>query len=239
MDLYLENTISKPPTLNFYGISKNYKIYGFVPLIAVTGPNSISVLKKGRFIVEFNDLINNENSKDIYSLIIPSVITTGITMGKRIYNYSNLMIVQSETQKLSVVVKFNPDKRGAFASMIGLSQKTFPDYVKGFIVDSKHIIINQHSQEHKCTAKEKDYICQIDGEWTHHFSFDKNRYWSKEEHNLPYRQKLSSLLPSDSSLRKDIIAFKENNEDEAQKIKEEYEQMQRNDRELRKKTKLK
>ena len=42
-------------------------------------------------------------------------------------------------------------------------------------------------------------------------------------------------LPSDSTFREDVLLFKEGKEDEAQKIKEKYEEIQRNDRKLREK----
>lgn len=41
------------------------------------------------------------------------------------------------------------------------------------------------------------------------------------------------VLPSDSSFRKDLIALRENNEENAQKYKEEIEELQRHDRRLR------
>ncbi len=236
IDMYLENTVSKPPTINFYGISNNYKMYGFCCLHANTGPNSITVLKKGKIIVEFEDKDDKGVPvKDIYHLYIPPLLCSGITVGKRLLNYYNHLVVQSIIEGTSAVIKFNPDKRGAFASLIGLNQKTFPDYSKGFIIPSNLISINPVSLEYKITAKEKDHLVNIEGEWTDHISFNKVRYWSSEEHKIPYLQKHYNILPSDSSLRNDVKAFKEGNLDEAQKVKEEYEQIQRTDRELRKK----
>ena len=236
--MYLENTVSKPPTINFYGKANNYKMFGYCSLLANTGPNSITVIKKGKIIVEFEDIEDNNIVKDTYHLYIPPLLCSGITVGKRLINYYNHLVVQSVNQGTTAVIKFNPDKRGAFASLIGLNQKTFPDYSKGFIIPSNLININSVTLEHKITAKEKDHLISIEGEWTDHISFNKVRYWSSEEHKLPYLQKHVTILPSDSSLREDVKVFKEGNLAEAQKLKEEYDQIQRTDRELRKKKKL-
>ena len=46
-------------------------------------------------------------------------------------------------------------------------------------------------------------------------------------------------LPSDSTFREDVKLFKEGKETEAQTIKENYEQVQRDDRKLREKYKNK
>lgn len=235
MDIYLENSVSKPPTINVYGISTLFKIYGNIALFAETGANSINAKKRGKLIVEFND-------KDIYSIHIPLIYVNGILFGNRTFNYNSPLIVESISNGLSAYIKFNPDKKGFFGSLFGGAQKTFPDFITGYIVDSKLISIDNKNFDHKCKAKEKDYKETIEGEWTNYLQFGKTKYWSKEEYKIPTLSKQFSnekkqkyILPSDSCFRKDILAFKIDDKDESQKWKEEYEQIQRTDRELRKK----
>jgi hypothetical protein len=246
MDIYLENTVSKPPTINFYGIAKNYKIYGNIALYAETGANSVTAKKRGKYVVEFNDYdsTTNEIKKDCYKLYIPTIYINGILFGKRTYNIISPMVVESLNNNMSLFVKFNPDKRGSVANILGLSQKSFPDYAKGFIVNSKLVNLDLKNLEHKSKPSPKEIICDVDGEWTNYIRFEnKTKYWSKEEHKLPVlsKQKTSEdknssfVIPSDSSFRLDIQAFKRDDKDEAQKWKEQYEQTQRDDRSLRKK----
>lgn len=232
--MYLENTVSKPPTINFYFTSKNYKIYGFIALYALTSPNSVTAYKRGNFTIEFKD-------KDVYKVYIPPLLVSGLTLGKRVLNYFNYLIVQSINNNISSVIKINPDKKGKIASFLGLSQqKTFPDYSKGYIVDSNLITINKETCEIKTKVTEKDYKCEIEGEWTDFISFNKVRYWSEEDHSIPYLETINNyILPSDSTLRKDLIALQQKNEEESQKLKEEYEKVQREDRKLRLKYKKK
>ena len=236
MDIYLENTLSKPPTINFYGKSKYFKIYGNIALYAETGANSVTAKKKGCFYVEFLD----NHVKDIYRIWIPVIYVNGILLGKRLYNFVTPMVVDSLNSDLSVFINFNPDKRGSFASIIGLTQKTFPDFAKGGIVSTNEIQIDTAKLQHKC--KLKNVLCEVDAEWTNYIRFGKTKYWSKEEYKIPdllqqynERNEKVYIIPSDSIYRKDIQAFKIDDKDEAQKWKEKYEQIQRDDRTLRKK----
>ncbi len=246
MDIFLENTVSKPPTVNFYGVAKNYKIYGNIALYAETGANSVTAKKRGNYIVEFEDIdeTTKKTKKDLYKIHIPTIYINGILFGKRTYNIVTPLVIESLNNNMSLYIKFNPDKRGSVANIFGLSQKTFPDYAKGYIVNSKLVTIDSKNLEHKSKPGSKDIICEVDGEWTNYIRFDnKTKYWSKEEHKLPtlFKQRTLSdkefnfTIPSDSSFRLDIQAFKKDDKGEAQKWKEKYEQIQRDDRSLRKK----
>ena len=101
-------------------------------------------------------------------------------------------------------------------NLLKFEKKTFPDYCKGGIVHSSLINIDHKGLNHKCKAKDKDFIITIDGEWTNFIRFDeKHVYWSKDEYQIPVYNKPKFTLPSDSSLRNDIIAFKGKNKEEA------------------------
>lgn len=230
LDIYLENVISKPPTLSFYGVAPNYKMYGTIMLYAETGANSITAKKTGNFTVEFDNL----GQKDLYHIHIPPIFVNGALFGKRTFNYFGSLIVSSITLGKSSVIKFNPEKRGTISSFFGFSQKTFPDYAKGYIIKSDLVKIDKTNLDHVCNPNENDIEVAIEGEWTTNLKFNKLEYWSKEEYRVPKIQLPTWILPSDSLKRKDVEYFKSKNEDEAQKWKEDYEQTQRNDRNLRK-----
>lgn len=120
MDLYMEQTSSKPLISNFYGIAPNYKIFGYYDLSASTGANSVKANKKGKFIIQFND--GNE-----YELYLPQVFIKGTTIGKRLFNYKKMCAVLDKKNNLAANVKFNPDEKGFFASIFSSKQKTACD----------------------------------------------------------------------------------------------------------------
>lgn len=80
LDFYLEQVENKPPTAAFYGVSKNYTVYGTISLEAKTGANSIKATKFGKFVVKFNDGFE-------YDLSFPQVIIKGLNLGKRQFNF--------------------------------------------------------------------------------------------------------------------------------------------------------
>lgn len=76
-------------------------------------------------------------------------------------------------------------------------------------------------------------ISAIKGEWTNHLIINEKEYWKINDYPLLPIIRSKQTLPSDSHLRKDLLALLENDEAEAQTLKEEIEEMQRNDRKLR------
>jgi len=105
--------------------------------------------------------------------------------------------------------------------------------VSGNIVNTSDI---EYHKDKKCTfIKNFKSYCAIEGEWTNSLKFDGVDYWNIGEDKLiPFLQQ-DYLLPSDSCHRKDIHSLMQNDTDSSQKIKEEYEQIQRNDKDLREK----
>ena len=80
-------------------------------------------------------------------------------------------------------------------------------------------------------------IYKISGEWTNFLNINNFQYWKIKDYiRLPIFQKGEmNLLPSDSSKRNDLRSLINNDEENAQKFKEEYEEVQRCDRKLREK----
>jgi hypothetical protein len=128
MDIYVEQTVSKPLVSNFYMTTKSglYKIYGHISTDASTGANSVKAKKTGMFTVEFKD-------DQKYNLYFPSVNIHGTTMGKRLFNYKNYALVCDEKNNLASFIHFHPDEKGAIMSMFK-KQTTFPDNFKYNII---------------------------------------------------------------------------------------------------------
>jgi hypothetical protein len=59
------------------------------------------------------------------------------------------------------------------------------------------------------------------------------RIWSFDDDFSLWQQKKLFVIPSDSALRKDLKAISENDLSVAQKYKDEYENIQRNDKKIR------
>jgi len=120
LELYLEQTSSKPIIYNFYGISKNYKIHGYISTSANTGVNNIKAIKQGKF----NIILNDGN---FYELLFPEIYIKGITIGKRVFNFRKMSAVIDKKNYLSSIIRFNPDEKGFFSSIFSSKQKTPAD----------------------------------------------------------------------------------------------------------------
>jgi hypothetical protein len=224
MKIYMENVVSKPPTYRIYIIANNYKIHGYTTLDASTGANSVKALKRGKYTIEYND-------GTIHELHFPIVHIKGITFGTRIFNYKRVCVVTDVEEGIAAYVKFNPDEKGAFASIFSSKQKTFPDTIKGNIVDYNQIKFAKDFK-HSLTKDAKSY-CTIDGEWADILKFDDKVYWKREDYKLIPMKEMNYVLPSDSAKREDLNELLVDNEDGAQVWKEKLEGVQRGDRKLR------
>lgn len=88
LNIYIEQTVSKPPTYNFYCFDDNarYKYYGYVATTASTGANSVKAKKLGKVCLDFSD-----GTK--YQLYYPQVSVKGTTMGTKTFNYKHSLAV--------------------------------------------------------------------------------------------------------------------------------------------------
>ena len=76
-------------------------------------------------------------------------------------------------------------------------------------------------------------LAKFEGEWSNYFKIDDNLYWKQGENELPELEKMNFSLPSDSTLRPDVILLKNGHEEYAQLAKIQLEEIQRNDKKLR------
>jgi hypothetical protein len=224
LTLYQEETVHKPPTSSVYGVSKNYKITGYIATNASTGANSVKAGKSGKFVITYAD-------GTVHECVFPQVSIKGTTVGKRIFNFKKVGLVIDKANNIASFIKFNPDEKGGFASLFTSKQKTYPDTFRGDIVKYSSIKTDTSGKH----TLEKNYFsyCKIDGEWTNHLNFDDIKYWHVKGYHMIHLTRPDYILPSDSSLREDLKAFINDEEEKAQLLKEKYEDIQRHDRKLR------
>jgi hypothetical protein len=97
------------------------------------------------------------------------------------------------------------------------------------ILDEFIIQINQVNKD-----KVKELKCEGHGSWLGQIYIDGKKYWSQEEEYDEWTQTgFDVLLPSDSLKRGDLQALLTNDYDNAQKYKEDLENLQRSDKKLR------
>ena len=226
MNFYSEQTANHPITSNFYCFDDEglYKIHGYILTYASTGANSVTAKKKGKYEVTFKDGTN-------YRIYLPYAYITGITMGKRLYNYTEKMCIVDNTNKLCACVQMNPDKVGYWKSWFTSKQQTFPDTFIGKVVKLEDVVLSDDSK-HQIKDNAVEFV-NIKGEWTDHCSFDDEVYWNVNDNKLFTINEVGYKCPSDGRYRKDLIELIKGNEEQSQIEKEAMENIQRRDRKLR------
>lgn len=227
MNIYLEQTLHKPPTGNFYCFddSHTYKYYGYCSTTATTGANSCKAIKSGKVILEFKDGYK-------YSLYYPTVWISGTLFGKNLFNYKHVCLVVDEKSKLCSFMHLNPSaSKGFFKKVFSMKEPDFPDIIKGDIISSKDVVIskkNKHTHDKKAKSQ-----CKISGFWTQELCFDEKKYWEKDKYKPLDMYEMEYKLPSDSTFRSDMKAWIEHKDEEAQNEKERLEEIQRKDTKMR------
>lgn len=226
--LYIENTTSDSLTNNFYGYDddKNYKIYGYLTSDISTMPNSVIASKLGKYFIEFKD-----GSK--YLIKFPNMTLKGISVGDRTFNYTDKIVIFDLNNNLCAFIEMNPEEVGFFKSFFK-KKNTFPDYFKGDIVESNFVKIDEKGCNHILNKGYKS-LCKIEGEWTSFIKFDEIEYWDIDDYQLIQMYHYGYLLPSDSSLRLDLINFIKDDQEKSQIEKEKIEANAERDINLRKK----
>ena len=227
LNMYTEQTANHPITSNFYAFddNHNYKIYGYIITTASTGANTITAIKTGKYHITFKDGTE-------YAIYLPTVLIKGITIGKRLFNYIQKLVVVDETNKKCGYVEFNPDQVGFLKSWFTSKQASFPDSFIGKVVNLEDVTISTKNSEHKVNDKAMSFL-NIKGQWASHITFDEDEYWDKEDYSLLNINEVGYKCPSDGRNRLDLQALIKNDEETSQKEKEKLEVLQRADRKLR------
>ena len=229
LNIYLEQTVHKPPTANFYCFDDDglYKIYGYLSVTANAGLNCFASKKLGKVMIEFKD--GNK-----YRIYYPTMIAGGVTMGKKTFNIKNSALIVDLNNELCTYVKFNPDHVGLIKGFFNKnkSKEYYPDKFIGKIVNLSDVKIDKEGSNHELNKNVRCYS-ELEGEWSKGIFFENKCYWRRNLDNYCDIYEMDYKLPSDSSNREDVIFWGQNDENRAQMKKEEYEEIQRKDNKLR------
>jgi len=229
LNIYLEQTVHKPPTANFYCFDDDglYKIYGYLAVTAHAGVNCFTSKKLGNVVIEFKDGYK-------YRIYYPTILVGGTTMGKKFFNIKNCALMVDLKNEICSYIKFNPDKVGLFQGLFNKKKNIeyYPDKFIGKIVNLSDVKIDKEGSNHELKKDAKFYSI-LGGEWTQEIIFGEEIYWKRNLDNYLNMYEMEYKLPSDSSLREDMNLWGHNDEEKAQIKKEEYEEIQRNDTKLR------
>ena len=225
IDLYIEQTVNHPITLNIYGkeINGEFIMYGHLITDASIHVNSLYTSRLGKYFIKFKD-------GTLFRVIMPPITLKGLSMGDRLFNFIDKGLVIDLTNNLCSYIEMNPDELGFFQSFFK-TKKTFPDFFKGNIVDLQDVTIDENGGNHKLNKKAKSYGT-FEGEWTSYISFDNIEYWNNSMKSLNLFSH-EFTLPSDGRFRPDLINLINGNEEQSQIEKEKLEVRQRQDRKLR------
>ena len=231
LNMYLEQTSSKPLTANFYCFDDDrcYVYSGNITTSASTGPNSCKAVKTGKSMLQFK-------TGEVYYFYFPDINIKGTTMGKKEFNVKHYGLVEDVNNKFTSVVDYSKDSKGFFKGIFG-KKKTdvqFPDSFKGGIYNSSDVKISKNDSKHEVNEKAYELI-RLNGRWTVEVLFDDKIYWQMNDMPLLPMMQMKFMLPSDTSLREDLIAFMSGDLKLAQDKKELVEEKQRFDRKLREK----
>ena len=226
LDIYVEQTVNHPITLNIYckDIYGNFTMYGYLITDASIYVNTLYTTRLGKCFIKLKD-------GTLFQIRLPPIVLKGLSLGDRIFNYYNKCIIQDLTNNLTAYIEMNPDEPGYFASFFK-SKKSFPDYFRGRIVDSKFVTPEENNGEHKLDKNAKSYG-DIEGEWTSFISFDNVEYWNINNCKALTLYSHEFTLPSDGRYRQDLINLIKGDQEKSQIEKENLEVRQRKDRKLR------
>jgi len=232
--IYMETTSSQPAIYNFQIKSENFSCYGYEKPVADIGPNSVKAVSQGTHIIEFKQK-NDKIAK--FHCTTPIVSIEGTAFGKRAMGIKGNIFVESLDSDFVGIVRFNSDERNLLEKFffIGNSkQDTFPDYFQGFITRKSQCTNEQdnnwtiYKEKEDCTK-----FLELNGRWNNSIECEDEVLWERKKLNYSELRRLDYTVPSDSTLRKDIILLKENDFTNSQKEKLKYENLQKKDNKLR------
>ncbi len=214
--LYMEQTEHHPPSCNYLliGPEKHFTISGFGTIEGhLVNINTIKGGREGKNIIKFDD-------GSIYSFTTLKSRVTGVVMGDRVYNFYGDSIIKDYKNKVECIYSLmDQDNQGLLSKMIFGKHKIQYDEGK---VEIKQV---------NPVTKEKELKASGFASWLGQIYFEGKQYWSVfDNRDMKWTQdNIDFLLESDSSKRKDLIALTKGDYDEAQKYKDQYEQIQRDD----------
>lgn len=225
--IYMEQTSHHPPIYNFLILNPNYKCYGYEEPRASTGANNVTAKSYGKFFIEFNDGFK-------YFCTHPELKITGTLYGDRTFQIRDQICVEDLQNDYVGIVKFNPNERGFFDKITFSKSKHFPDYFRAVITRKSQCQKSEKKQETIFTPlKNHTKLIEFSGNWGTHIELEDEIIWQRNQSRYEDLLRTPYTLPSDCTLRTDLIALRNNKTKEAQNEKTKLEEIQRNDRKLR------
>lgn len=232
--LYCEQ-ISHHPPVSAYIMNHPtgaYKLHGTGEVTAkMTGFNTINGQKIGDTIIEFKNggkiVIGN-----------PEMRIDGLVMGDRIVNYMRSFTITDEKHRLAADITFNYEEVGTMTKLAS----SFKGFFGGStaksdkpLFDSFKISLYNFTKQKDSNEIMKAEICSGSGSWLSHLEIEGDLFWRISDPIEGAWVETGALkLESDSRNRQDSKNIKERNYDQAQKEKDQLENLQRNDAKLRK-----
>ena len=126
----------------------------------------------------------------------PFIKINGLLMGKRTMKWEGDFEFVDKLNNISCQMKF--PQEGIF----GLKGNNTYDQLSGTII------------------KDGENVCEVEGSWLSHLSFNKKKYWELESSDIILPMRAESCLPSDCRYREDSVALGNRDLDLAQEEKE-------------------
>lgn len=209
---------------NFLIIGNEFRIYGKRSIIGHTYANSVKIESIGRPTIEING-----PSPVKYRYTYPDINTEGTVVGTRVIKFDGNINVKDATNKLYGQLRLNPYKAGYIGSWFRAPEYR-SDHVKGFITKNKKLLkVKDNSVFDSC-----EIIAGLEGYWIEKLDCEGKCYWDINRTDpAPIIEGQEKILPSDSRLRNDLKVMIAGNMVEAERLRDEYEEHEENDRRLR------
>lgn len=235
-EIAVEQISHHPPITAFQiwsnKIEQSPIINGSLAFEASTGISTIAGYKKGDITIEFPD-----TNQKIVCHTFPECEMRGVMKGTRTYDYIKQLKISDHGNNIHTDIIFNPDKKGWLRRWFSSTQKTHHDYFEGIISDNEEFDYKNERGNDLKKLEDKGKLqvyAKIEGNWTENMSMDDELVWEYSKYKPLKLQYINNPLPSDCRFRTDLIALLNNDYAKAQEQKDVLENIQRNDRKLRK-----
>jgi hypothetical protein len=220
---YGEQISHHPPISSIMVVGKDLKVCGLHGIVANTYPNSATATTNGKRVIK----VGGEWPVE-YEVTHPQTQITGLMLGKRTFNYAGCIRISDESNELYAIVSINPTQQGFFSSLF-YKKEHRDDYIKGFITKDKNLV----EKYNESLLNKEGHLSYFEGYWIEELKIDGKLVWSIDNMEANTLISPADKLLSDSSLRPDLLALKNNDEAESQRQKDILEEIQRDDRKLR------
>jgi hypothetical protein len=243
-NIYVEHISHYPTVCRFLMNDKEYKIHGYFDFTTQTASfgNKISIMQRGPINIEF------PKTKDKITYNMPTVnLLNARSEEGRSAIWVDCMVFVDVVNNLKGVIQFANNSKYIHGFNGVIMEYKYMDNYK-FDVAKEIKEGNQLKLPMDMKKVKGKIYSQINGSWLKELKFDDRKYWDIDSFTPAWIRPLTNVLPSDWRFREDLIwlfrsfnatseAERETYEDYSQNWKILTEQIQRGEREIRKKLK--